>query len=159
MELSKGEAVPLNPFRYHFISGLDLYDATREIIQNEQLELIHHHAEIVASNSKGKYVIVNGAQYFAQHIFDSRPPKYFEPKNQEVFILQSFVGWFIQTERPIENVDWFRWMDFDVVQNDNTQFMYVLPFDSHNVLVELTRFGKESLTDDDAFPILHEYIE
>jgi hypothetical protein len=30
-------------------------------------------------------------------------------------MLQSFVGWFIQTERPIENVDWFRWMDFDVV--------------------------------------------
>jgi lycopene beta-cyclase len=159
MELSKGEAVPLDPFRYHFISGLDLYDATREIIQNEKLEIIHHHADIVASNSKGKYVIVNGEQYFAQHIFDSRPPKYFEPKNQEVFMLQSFVGWFIKTERPIENVDLFRWMDFDVEQNDYTQFMYVLPFDANNVLVELTRFGKESLTDDDAFPMLHEYIE
>lgn len=159
MELFEGYSVSLEPFQYHFISGLDLYDANRRIIDQYQMTMIAHHAEIVASNKQGKYVIADGKRYDAEHIFDSRPPQYFEPKEHQSFMLQSFIGWFIQTEIPISDSELMHWMDFEIDQQGYTQFMYVLPMNNQEILVEMTRFGTDVLQDDDAFPVLHDYIQ
>ena len=49
-------------------------------------------------------------------------------------------------------------MDFNIPQHDATQFVYVLPFESDTALVELTRFGKEILTKEEAQTILQEHV-
>lgn len=159
MELLEGEAISLVPLQYHFISGIDLYDSTKKIVDQYPITWLNQQADIVASNKQGRYVIANGERYTANHIFDSRPPKYFEPKEHQTFMLQSFIGWFIQTELPIQHRDVIHWMDFEIDQQGSTQFMYVLPMSDHQVLVEMTRFGTDVLQDDEAFPILHDYIQ
>ncbi len=159
MELFEGYSVSLEPLQYHFISGMDLYVSTKKIVDQYSITRLSENADIVASNKQGKYVIANGVRYTAHHIFDSRPPKYFEPKEHQTFMLQSFIGWFIQTELPIQHKGVMHWMDFEIDQQGCTQFMYVLPMSDHEVLVEMTRFGTDVLQDDAAFPILHDYIQ
>ena len=41
-------------------------------------------------------------------------------------------------------------MDFRVSQKKATQFVYILPYSKKFCLVELTRFGKELLQEDEA---------
>jgi Brp/Blh family beta-carotene 15,15'-monooxygenase len=50
-------------------------------------------------------------------------------------------------------------MDFDIPQNEHTQFMYVLPFTETTALVECTRFGKVALTQLEADGLLDHYIQ
>ena len=49
-------------------------------------------------------------------------------------------------------------MDFRVNQQKSTQFIYILPYDQHTGLVELTRFGKLLVKKEEAKKILNEYI-
>jgi Brp/Blh family beta-carotene 15,15'-monooxygenase len=49
-------------------------------------------------------------------------------------------------------------MDFNVEQLGATQFMYVLPLGEGKTLVELTRFGLDPITQNEAKPILDAYI-
>ena len=49
-------------------------------------------------------------------------------------------------------------MDFRVAQQKSTQFIYILPYDQHTGLVELTRFGKILIQREEAKKILDEYI-
>ena len=50
-------------------------------------------------------------------------------------------------------------MDFKIPQNDYTQFIYVLPFESDTALVELTRFGEQKLAKEEANTILQNYVQ
>ena len=50
-------------------------------------------------------------------------------------------------------------MDFNVPQQEHTQFVYVLPFSENTALVELTRFGTEAISENNAAPILDAYIK
>ena len=50
-------------------------------------------------------------------------------------------------------------MDFNIEQNNFTQFVYVLPFSSNTALIEVTRFGKEIITKTEAESILEDYIK
>lgn len=151
--------ISIEPFQYHCIRSMELYQLAQSIQVQHQIQVLPFHADIVASNSAGRYVVCEGQKYFAKHIFDSRPPEYFVPHDQLVFLLQSFVGWFVRLEKPLKNLAALHWMDFSIDQMDATQFMYVLPLDSHFVLVEFTRFGHAALTEEEAFPQLYEYIQ
>ena len=50
-------------------------------------------------------------------------------------------------------------MDFRVPQDKSTQFVYILPYSSKTALVELTRFGKEIIPEDEAKKTLHDFIK
>ncbi len=50
-------------------------------------------------------------------------------------------------------------MDFNIDQQDCTQFVYILPYDSNTLLVELTRFSENPITGDGADRLLRKYIE
>jgi lycopene beta-cyclase len=59
--------------------------------------------------------------------------------------LQHFVGHVVRTERPIFEVGVATLMDFDVSQDDGPHFVYVLPSDAHEALVEDTYFSASML--------------
>lgn len=65
----------------------------------------------------------------------------------------------IESESPGFNAEAFRFMDFDIVQQDSTQFVYVLPYSETRALIEVTRFGKEVITQEQAEEILSSYIQ
>jgi lycopene beta-cyclase len=55
--------------------------------------------------------------------------------------LQHFVGHVVRTERPIFEPGVATLMDFDVPQDEGPHFVYVLPTDAHEALVEDTYFS------------------
>jgi Brp/Blh family beta-carotene 15,15'-monooxygenase len=95
---------------------------------------------------------------YAEKVFDSRPPKYRETTPNEAYLHQSFLGWNITCCADVFDPDRFVMMDFSIEQHGATQFMYVLPFDRRNALVECTRFGVAPIVEADAEVQLKAYI-
>lgn len=97
--------------------------------------------------------------YYADIVFDSRTPTYLSKEHFQTHIYQSFIGWTIQLNKPLFDVDTFRMMDFNIEQDNSTQFVYVLPFTSSQALVEITRFGSDLIQKQSAEQNLHHYIK
>ena len=57
---------------------------------------------------------------------------------------QHFMGWFIKRKRHIFDDSVATFMDFNLPQNGNTRFMYVLPIDKKTALFEYTFIFKRS---------------
>lgn len=96
---------------------------------------------------------------FAHKVFDSRPPSFLAPKKEQSHLLQSFYGLKIKTTSKGFDSSTIVMMDFNVPQNNSTQFIYVLPYTEDTALVELTRFGSEKLEVKDAEIILNNYLK
>lgn len=149
----------ISPLHYQHIASIDLYEKIQE------LERIYHWDKLVApvedivKNESGTCIIVNGTPIQGKLIFDSRTPLFKKIKKGETHIFQSFIGWEIETQLPIQDPAACRLMDFDVAQNNSTQFMYVLPFTPNTTLVELTRFGATVLSELEAKELLTKYIQ
>jgi lycopene beta-cyclase len=80
-------------------------------------------------------------------------------KNQQAhLVLQSFTGWRVKTDWPNWDPSQLVLMDFNIPQNGFTQFMYILPIDEHEALVEVTRFGSEVLPEELATTHLRSYL-
>jgi len=149
----------MSPYHYYYVSGEQLFQSTREILSSCDYLWVEEH---VLGGSEGVDRVrlqESGADIFGRQFFDSRPPKFDEPKGTEARLLQSFRGWNIQTDAPKFENETCTLMDFDIPQNDHTQFMYVLPFTEKTALVECTRFGKDPLTRDETEKLLGHYIK
>jgi hypothetical protein len=92
-------------------------------------------------------------------VFDSRPPIFALPAKNEAILWQTFIGYVITPSAPYLQADCVDLMDFDILQHGFTQFMYILPLPNNRILVEVTRFGAEPITSNQAEPILDDYIQ
>lgn len=63
--------------------------------------------------------------------------------SREVRLLQHFVGWFVETERPVFDPERATLMDFRVDQSHGIHFIYCLPTSETRALVEDTYFSHE----------------
>lgn len=157
--LAGEEIEPIWPMRYNHISSIDLYNQVHRLTQQYQWHKINTCADEVGSDEQGPFVCCNGEKIRAKYIFDSRPPIYHPPQEGETHISQSFVGWMIETEQEIKKPNAFRFMDFQIEQQGSTQFVYVLPFSARKALVEVTRFGAETINHTQAENLLADYIQ
>jgi lycopene beta-cyclase len=131
----------LNPYRYYHIPALRLYEEAGEVIKRHSCQRLHLPVDEIKQDEAGTYVSAGTKKWRGGRIFDSRPPEFQPTSGNEVHILQSFIGWVIETENPIPESQRIHFMDFDVEQNGGTQFIYLLPYNDKTALVELTRFG------------------
>ncbi|MBD3750267.1 MAG: hypothetical protein IE931_12305 [Sphingobacteriales bacterium] len=79
-------------------------------------------------------------------------------ETQHIFLWQSFVGWRVKTEKPVFDAKKMTMMNFRIPQSKYIQFLYELPFTSHEALVEVTRFGDAKFTAEEVKPILEHYL-
>ncbi len=156
--LENSEIKSLAPLKYNHIASIDLYNQVQDIekIYNWDREITA--VESISRDKFGSYIKINKQLIRGKKIIDSRTPKYEKGSKGDTHIFQSFVGWEIQINHDIENQNACTLMDFSVDQAGYTQFMYVLPFSSRTLLVELTRFGSEILNEHTAEKQLEEYI-
>ena len=156
--LENSEIKSLAPLKYNHIASIDLYNQVQDI---EKIYDWDREITAVAGISRdkfGSYIKVNKQLIRGKKIIDSRTPKYEKASKDDTHIFQSFVGWEIEVDTDLENQNACTLMDFSVDQANYTQFMYVLPFSSRTLLVELTRFGSEILNEHTAEKQLKEYI-
>ena len=158
VSVNQNQQESLLPKKYFHISGIDVYKELRRIIDQHHLQRIQCSVMELTSIKNGVKVITDKQIWKSSLVFDSRPPKYLPLKNDDAYLLQSFIGYVISTNEPISNLNCVDLMDFNVEQLGATQFMYVLPLGEGKTLVELTRFGLKTITQNEANPILDLYI-
>ncbi len=148
----------IQPMKYFYISSFDLYKELHRIIEKYNILRIHQPVLYLKKSEHGITTNTPNETFLSKIVFDSRPPNYLTLKKNESHLLQSFLGYEIEVEKKIQDYNWVNLMDFDVEQNDSTQFVYILPFSENKLLVELTRFGVSQLMQKEAEPILDKYI-
>lgn len=143
---------------YARVSSIHLYEYIRTLAAKENWEIQKADVSTVGSDSLGPWVEVDGQCIRCKRVLDSRPPGWQTPGRNDVHLWQSFAGWHIRTLKPCFVPSRFTMMDFEVPQEGNTQFVYVLPTSENEALVELTRFGKERINSEHAENELAAYI-
>ncbi|OYU97377.1 MAG: hypothetical protein CFE21_03545 [Bacteroidetes bacterium B1(2017)] len=156
--VNKNEPESLLPKKYFHISGMDVYKELRRIIDQHHLIWIQGSVTNLSLSENGIKVVTDTDSWESSFVFDSRPPKYVPLKKDDAHLLQSFIGYVISSDTPISNLNCVDLMDFNIEQLGSTQFMYVLPLGDEKILVELTRFGVDLITQNEAHPILDSYI-
>lgn len=160
VNINESKAETIEPFVYAHIKGLDLYTETQrllttinssyytELFQGEPV-VYSDHIELTLSD-----VILK-----TKFVFDSRPPLFSKPANNQSLLYQSFYGWEIETTDYSFDQETATLMDFNIPQNDTCQFIYILPFTENHALVEVTRFGNEPISEEESNQLLNAYLE
>jgi lycopene beta-cyclase len=132
--------------RYYYLRAEALYAHTSALLAQHQVTF---RKEALEGSPSG----------LAHFVFDSRPPQFELDARNDVQISQSFYGWLVQTKAPIFDPEVFTMMDFSIPQNGHAQFLYVLPFDAQQALIEPTRFGEVLITEKEATHIIEKFLE
>lgn len=153
-----GTISSISPLCYHHIRGSDLYQYTREVLDLYQPDWHHESVEEILSAVDLIQIKLSEGLISANLCFDSRTPVSPAVQFPEIAIHQTFLGFRVKLRHPAPDSDHATLMDFDIDQEDSTQFIYRLLFKSDELLVELTRFGEEKIDPVTAAPTLEHYI-
>ncbi|HAC23571.1 MAG TPA: hypothetical protein DCE81_01505, partial [Cytophagales bacterium] len=146
--------------KYYYIQGIALYEKTRKLLRQHEAEIIHEGYDGVPRQHRHSCALtVKDKKILSGVVFDNRPPEYAFTPTSDVRLYQSFYGWVIHSEEEIFDSDCFTMMDFSVDQGGATQFMYVLPFNQKQALLECTRFGEKTISKDAAEEVLLGYLK
>lgn len=150
----------IQPLSYYHVKGTDLTSKTKKILSLNKVTYFRSTLDNIPSINSNSIDVTIGESILRCHkVFDSRPPTFSKLQKNQSLLYQSFYGWKIKTDQPVFDTSSMVLMDFNIPQNDATQFFYVLPFERNFALIELTRFGKEKLTKEEAVTILQDYVQ
>jgi lycopene beta-cyclase len=159
VRVNNADSESLSPQYYHHVSSLDLYNELRRLIDRHAGQIIHTRVHQTTIENGRPLVFTDTEVWSAALVFDSRTPTYLPAKNNEAHLIQSFLGYLIQTENAVADISTVDLMDFNIDQQNTTQFVYVLPYDATTLLVELTRFSESPISETEAEPLLVNYIQ
>ena len=149
----------LEPWVYHHIPSTAVYAELHRMVAAHGIHSVRAAVQSLEATEAGVEVRWPGGGLRARQVFDSRPPQFQAAVDNQAHLLQSFIGWVIETDHPVPDPECVELMDFSVDQTHSTQFVYVLPLGPRSLLVELTRFGETGLAQEAAYPLLHAYIQ
>jgi lycopene beta-cyclase len=150
----------IQPLSYYHVKGTDLTNKTKEVLSLSEVSYFRSTLDNTPTIGSNYIKVTTGGSVVHCHkVFDSRPPTFSKLEKNQSRLYQSFYGWKIKTDKPVFDLSSMVLMDFNIPQNESTQFVYVLPFESDTALVELTRFGKEKLTKEEANTILQDHVQ
>lgn len=157
-----GHKHALDPYRYYHLRGIDFYNYVYQIIDN------HKNVKWVSDSVIGfelleSSVLVNtkfSGNFSGEILFDSRIVRSETDQKLEDYdiVWQSFFGYKVKIAENLFDRDCVRLMDFSIDQNEQCQFVYLLPFSSNEALIELTRFGKDCLCSSEDNHLLESWI-
>lgn len=160
IEISKIIKQNISPLRYYHIKGIDLYNETKKTLTNHSVTLYPSYLkENPVIDSNYFQLKLDNEIIYASKVYDSRPPKFLTPEKNQTILLQSFYGWVVKTNEKTFDTSKIVMMDFNIPQNNFTQFIYILPFQEDKALIELTRFGSKKLQYEESQIILNDYIK
>lgn len=137
------------PYAYKMIRSSAYYAHLHTLIaKNKNIELRYEKVKSFDSQQERVCVSTNTNTYIGRYFFNSIFDWSLVRQQSKYPVLQQhFVGWFIKTEEDCFDSSTATFMDFSVAQQGNTRFMYVLPLNSKEALVEYTLFSKNLLND------------
>jgi lycopene beta-cyclase len=174
---SFSKELPTSPFSYKMIQGIDFYNY---VMTAAKLKPNVHWVEAAISNiteinfqQPQKEVLIEwgGGSAKAKMVFTSILPfqmnnlasaSKYDSRNQSSthlpFLWQHFKGRTVTFNQPVFDQKVARLMDFNVPQHGATAFMYVLPINEMQALVEYTLFSDQILAIAEYDKVLNEYL-
>lgn len=151
--------LPIAPYRYQMLRGLDFYNWAREILaQNPNVHWVQDKITHLSNTHNGAIVHTAQNTYKGQWVFNSLIPKNLPLQSNDIVWYQHFKGYFIQTKKPIFDESTATFMDFRLPQAGEVRFLYVLPTSPTEALVEFTVFGRQVMAQEAYLPPLLAYI-
>ncbi|MDA8959616.1 lycopene cyclase family protein [bacterium] len=133
---------------YQMLPSLPYYEDAQERIGGSERVTLDLGVRVTSRPTRerdGWVVETNQGVLRARHLVDTRPPAT-APK---CVLWQSFLGRVVRAEAPRFDPSTVTLMDFDEPNPRGVQFTYVLPFSTHEALVETTVFGAQALGAED----------
>ena len=155
------KTIAISPFDYKLIRSEAFYKSLWKSINSKpNFTFIKDTVNSYTELKKGVQVITKKGNYFGTKLFNSLPnPEVYNAQNKYPVLQQHFVGWFIETKEDTFDASVATFMDFNVVQNGNTRFMYVLPIDKKTALFEYTLFSKNLLKHSEYEDAIVDYLK
>jgi lycopene beta-cyclase len=149
----------LEEYRYKMIQGIDFYRFVLSFAQDFQnVSFIYEEITKILPGIESATVETQKGIYTANFVFNST--SLFNPDiNTKNSLLQHFAGWVIKTDKPTFDSTVGTLMDFSVNQKNGDTFMYVLPTNSMEALVEYTLFSEKILEEKEYTLALENYIK
>ncbi|MBK8922871.1 MAG: lycopene cyclase [Saprospirales bacterium] len=149
------------PYRYQMVRGIDFYRWALAALESFP-NIRRVQATIERIDAENGLVYTDAGAFQGGMVFNSAytkvpllppgqmaypaPPLSSGPlpakqRKTDVFLLQHFKGWHIETPFPVFDPAIMTFMDFRIEQHGQTRFVYVLPFSPTQALVEFTVFS------------------
>jgi len=140
----KGEIeLSLKPFVYKKIRSIDFYDySIAHLTKKNNVNFVYEAVNDVKEDGNYVNIISNKNEYQVKHCFDSRIVRAFFIENPYPELQQHFEGWLVEFEKPVLDINKFTIMDYRASYNNTTSFMYVLPLNKQQAIIEFTGFTK-----------------
>ncbi|UOB15976.1 lycopene cyclase family protein [Abyssalbus ytuae] len=149
------------PYQYKMIRSAHFYSYIHQELKTKNNITLLKESVIDIRNQQQKVIVkTNNNTYSCHKCFNSILNT--EPVlNQKKYpvIQQHFSGWFIKTDKECFDEDKMTFMDFNIPQKGNTRFMYVLPFNKTEALVEYTLFSEHLLPEKTYEEAIKKYLE
>jgi lycopene beta-cyclase len=155
------EEIHIAPYQYKMIRSAKFYRYLWEIVDSKP-NISFLSAKVNGFSEQHNLVTVNTSEgnYSCEKLFNSIlfDQSY---KTQQKFPLlqQHFIGWFVKCDSEVFDDNVATFMDFEIPQNGNTRFMYVLPTSVNEALFEYTLFSKDLLPRQDYENAIKDYLK
>jgi lycopene beta-cyclase len=155
------ETLNISPFCYKMIRSEKFYHKLWRIIGlKSNITFVEDSVKTYSEADNKVKVVTNKSTYFGLKLLNSIPDKTVYEKQQIYPVLQQhFVGWFVKTKTDCFDDSVATFMDFNIPQNGNTRFMYVLPIDKNIALFEYTLFSKDLLERSEYEVAIKDYLK
>lgn len=140
------KVLEIQPYHYKMLRSRDFYRfCFRKIKESKNITFVQE--EILEINEDGT-VICESQTFKGSFVFNSAFVAI--PKTEgKHHLLQHFKGWFIKSEKPVFDPNRPVLMDFRIDQKGDCRFMYVLPKNEYQALVEYTIFSANLLQEEE----------
>lgn len=153
------KVLEIKPFTYKQIRGIDFYNYTLDKIRtapnitfiNEEIITVSVVEDIAIISTK------SNKTYRAKWVFDSILKANID-KEKYNYVDQHFKGWFIKTTSNAFDNEVATIMDFNIPQEEECRFMYILPTSETEALVEFAIFSNNILEESEYDHIIENYI-
>lgn len=156
----KTQFLDLKPYLYKRIDALDFYTYCKTTLsKNASFFFFTEEVTTISEDPLKVTINTNSKNFTCNHVFDSRLPISLETiKNNATYINQSFQGWEIETKTPVFTTESFTMMDYSLQWKKSTSFMYILPKNKKEALIEYTLFAPFTISHNDFDHQLKKYI-
>jgi lycopene beta-cyclase len=163
----------LSPYTYYHVRSRDFYREIKSKLKKNK-NIFWLTDTMISQSKEGNQlkIIAENIEWTTKKLFLSALPlkqkddlwnvKTFlhqKTSKNQLFLWQSFAGWRIKTKTPFFNPSKMIMMDFNIPQNNQTQFLYELPFSENEALLEVTRFSKQKISKTEAEEIISNYLK
>ena len=155
------ETLNISPFSYKMIRSEKFYQKLwRNINLKPNITFVEDNVKTYSEADNKVKVVTNKSTYFGLKLLNSIPDKTVYEKQQKYPVLQQhFMGWFVKTKIDCFDDSVATFMDFNIPQNGNTRFMYVLPINKNIALFEYTLFSKDLLERSEYEVAIKDYLK